>query len=54
MSHLARGPMRSMGIDSKANGAGRRHATQYIRKRVVGGGAKRGADMQLVESCHAH
>ena len=54
MSHLARGPVRSTGIDSKANGAGRRHATLCIRRLDVGGGAKRGGGDTATGDLHAH
>jgi hypothetical protein len=54
MSHLAQGLVRSTGIDSKANGAGRRHAMPCVRGVGVGGGAKRGGGDMATGDFHAH
>jgi len=57
MSHLARDPMRGMGINSAANGAGRRPGMPCDRTTAVGGGDKGrvGARQQRsTEVSHAH
>jgi hypothetical protein len=57
MSHLARGPMRSMGINSTANGAGRRPGMPFDRTTAVGGGDKGGGgarQQRSMEVSHAH
>jgi hypothetical protein len=38
MSHLARGPKLRLGIDGKANAAGRRRAISALSQCMLGGG----------------
>ncbi len=57
MSHLTRGPMRSMEIDSTANGAGRRPGMPCDRTTAAGGGDEGGGgtrQQRSMEVSHAH
>jgi len=58
MSHLARDPMHSMGIESKANGAPRRPGMPCVRTMAARGGNAGGGTLcqrrMFTEISHAH